>query len=72
MKTTDGLIEKFLQLKYEDRVKFEIEYFELNGSYIFVRYTYFYEWDLDSKYPEYEDEKIELLDYITFIYNYGN
>lgn len=69
-KTTDELIQSYLEEEYPNREGIEISIYRLNGDSIFIEFSYLprYDWAIDHR--DYDNEiKISLLDYLTWLYN---
>ena len=69
MKTTFELIEQYL-LSILTFKELKLDDYSINGSIIKLRYSYEYSWCKDRSYDNYTE--IELLDYITFLFNFKN
>ena len=69
---TFGLLEKYLS-DYTSHKDVTLNEFEINGSIIKLRYSYNPEYDWDKEYISYDNKiEIDLLDYITYVYNLCN
>ena len=66
MKTTFELIEQYL-LSTVDLTKVELINYFVNGSVIKIQYSYESLWTNERFYDNYIE--VELLDYITFLFN---
>ena len=66
MKTTFELIEQYL-LSAVDLTKVELLDYSVNGSIIKIQYSYENSWINKRLYDNYIE--VELLDYITFLFN---
>ena len=66
MKTTFELIEQYL-LSTVDLTKVELINYFVNGSIIKIQYSYESLWTNERFYDNYIE--VELLDYITFLFN---
>ena len=66
MKTTFELIEQYL-LSTVDLTKVELVNYFINGSVIKIQYSYESHWINKRLYDNYIE--VELLDYITFLFN---
>ena len=66
MKTTFELIEQYL-LSAVDLTKVELLDYSVNGSIIKIQYSYESPWINKRLYDNYIE--VELLDYITFLFN---
>ena len=66
MKTTFELIEQYL-LSTVDLTKVELINYFVNGSIIKIQYSYESLWTNERFYDSYIE--VELLDYITFLFN---
>ena len=66
MKTTFELIEQYL-LSTVDLAKVELVNYFINGSVIKIQYSYESPWINKRRYDNYIE--VELLDYITFLFN---
>ena len=66
MKTTFELIEQYL-LSTVDLTKVELVNYFVNGSIIKIQYSYESLWTNERFYDNYIE--VELLDYITFLFN---
>ena len=66
MKTTFELIEQYL-LSTVDLTKVELVNYFVNGSIIKIQYSYESLWTNERSYDNYIE--VELLDYITFLFN---
>ena len=66
MKTTFELIEQYL-LSTVDLAKVELVNYFINGSVIKIQYSYESLWTNERFYDNYIE--VELLDYITFLFN---
>ena len=66
MKTTFELIEQYL-LSAVDLTKVELINYFVNGSIIKIQYSYESLWTNERFYDNYIE--VELLDYITFLFN---
>ena len=68
MKTTFELIEQYL-LSILTFKELKLDDYSINGSIIKLRYSYEYSWckDKSRSYDNYTE--VELLDYITFLFN---
>ena len=66
MKTTFELIEQYL-LSTVDLTKVELINYFVNGSIIKIQYSYESLWTNERSYDNYIE--VELLDYITFLFN---
>ena len=66
MKTTFELIEQYL-LSAVDLTKVELINYFVNGSIIKIQYSYESPWINERLYDNYIE--VELLDYITFLFN---
>ena len=69
MKTTFELIEQYL-LFTVDLTKVELLDYFVNGSIIKIQYSYESSWINKRLYDNYIE--VELLDYITFLFNFKN
>ena len=71
MKTTFELIEQYL-LSILTFKELKLDDYSINGSIIKLRYSYEYSWceDKNRSYDNYIE--VELLDYITFLFNFKN
>ena len=69
MKTTFELIEQYL-LSTVDLKKVELVNYFINGSVIKIQYSYESPWIKERLYDDYIE--VELLDYITFLFNFKN
>ena len=69
MKTTFELIEQYL-LSVVDLTAVELLNYFINGSVIKIQYSYESIWIKERLYDNYIE--VELLDYITFLYNFKN
>ena len=71
MKTTFELLEKYL-LSILTFKELKLDDYSINGSIIKLRYSYEYSWceDKNRSYDNYTE--VELLDYITFLFNIKN
>lgn len=70
MITTNELIEKYLKSLNLGYLELQLESYSMNGSIIKIYYSYLYEWSQGSR--SYDSDnfiEVELLDYITFIFN---
>lgn len=66
---TVELIEKFLISIIGRKHQLNIVEYKLDGSSIFIEYSYNPQYDWDLTYISYgNEERIDLLDYITFLY----
>ena len=69
MKTTFELLEKYL-LSILTFKELKLDDYSINDSIIKLRYSYEYSWCEDRSYDNYTE--VELLDYITFLFNIKN
>ena len=69
---TYKLLEKYLK-ENVSYIDIRLDDYEINGSLIKLKYSYNPNYDWDKDYISYENLlEIELLDYITWIYNIKN
>ena len=67
MITTNDLVEKYLKSLNLGYLELQLESYSMNGSIIKIYYSYKYEWDEGRSYDNFIE--VELLDYITFVFN---
>ena len=69
MITTNELIEKYLKSLNLGYKEIQLESYSMNGSIIKIYYSYLYEWSEGRSYDSDNFIDVELLDYITFVFN---
>ena len=68
---TFNLLEKYLK-ENVSRTDIELIDYLINGSIIKLKYSYLFIHSTDNSYTMHDVTEVELLDYITFIYNQLN
>ena len=71
MKTTFELLEKYL-LSILTFKELELDDYSINGSIIKLQYSYEYSWSENGSRSYDNYVEVELLDYITFLFNFEN